>query len=101
MPERIHSEQMVRAARNQALFREVNESVREVNEAFGEIVPPAEWVCECAHPTCVERMTLTIDEYKALRAGPTRFAVAPSDATSSSKSKTSLPKRSVIGSSRS
>lgn len=79
MPERIHREHMVRAARNQALFREVNESVREVNETFGEIEPTAEWVCECAHPTCVERITLTIDEYKALRAAPSLFAVAPSE----------------------
>jgi hypothetical protein len=79
MPERIHREHMVRAARNQALFREVNESVREVNETFGEIEPTSEWVCECAHPTCVERISLTIDEYKALRAAPTLFAVAPSE----------------------
>jgi len=73
-----HAEHAARAAHNQALFREVNERVKEVNEPLSEVEPTPEWVCECADPTCVERITLTMEEYEALRAEPTHFAVAPS-----------------------
>ena len=37
-----------RAARNEALFRRVNERVQEVNEAFGAILEEGDFFCECA-----------------------------------------------------
>ena len=77
MRERIQKEHAARAARNQSVFREVNESVKEVNESFGRPVPQESWICECADPACVEHIALTSDEYENLRAKPTRFAVAP------------------------
>ena len=40
-----------RAATNHALFREVNERVKEVNEGFSLVIPMGEWVCECANDT--------------------------------------------------
>jgi hypothetical protein len=70
---------MERAAKNQSLFRDVNERVADLNEAFGSIRPIGEFVCECADQTCVEQIGLTIDEYEALRERAERFAVAPSD----------------------
>ena len=39
---------------------------------------PAEvlnFVCECAHENCAERLELTRDEYEAIRRVPTHFAV--------------------------
>jgi hypothetical protein len=77
MQEEKHDVHAVRAARNQALFREVNERVKEVNEPFGDAVATPEWVCECADASCIETITLTMDEYEALRSNPTHFAVAP------------------------
>jgi hypothetical protein len=74
LPKRIQDE---RAARNQDLFRQVNDRVKEVNEDFE--VTEGEWVCECADTACVERISLTMDEYVALRGTPTRFAVAPTE----------------------
>ena len=35
---------------NEALFREVNERLRGLNEAFGEVTNRMELVCECAGP---------------------------------------------------
>ena len=67
----------LRAARNQSLFREVNERIEGLNEGFGVILPMGEWVCECADEGCVERMDLTVEEYEAIRQHPNRFPVLP------------------------
>ena len=64
---------------NEALFREVNERIRELNEAL----PPAlntAWTCECSNARCLELVELTPDEYEAVRARPERFLVYPDEA---------------------
>jgi hypothetical protein len=67
----------LRAARNQALFRRVNERIEEVNEAFRLMLDDADFVCECAHDNCMERIPLTADEYHDVRRIPTHFVVKP------------------------
>lgn len=69
-----------RAGRNQSLFREINERMRELNEGFSLAAPTADWVCECANDACTERIELTPQEYEALRRHGASFAVAPGDA---------------------
>ena len=69
-----------RAGRNQALFREINERVRDLNDTFTAITPVGEWICECANDTCVEQVEMTLDEYEAVRASGTHFFVSPDDA---------------------
>jgi hypothetical protein len=67
---------MVRAARNQALYRHVNERLRDVNEVFDEFAAlSGGWVCECCDAECIEMMEMTLAEYEALRGHPHRFAV--------------------------
>jgi hypothetical protein len=69
-----------RLGENEALFREVNERVAEVAEEFLEIGArdtPVEFSCECGAADCTEQMPLTLVEYEAVRAEPTRFAVVP------------------------
>jgi hypothetical protein len=68
-----------RAARNQSLFREINERVKQLNEGFSMVLPVGEWICECADDTCVERIELSATEYEAVRSNGTRFLVAPGD----------------------
>ena len=68
-----------RGARTQSLFRDVNERVREINEAFSTVVPHGDWICECADDACSQRIALTLEEYEIVRADPRRFIVAPSD----------------------
>lgn len=71
-------EEMLRAARNQALYREVNEQIESLNEAFGEaLAASSTWVCECADQDCAEPVEMTLGEYEQLRAHPNRFAVLP------------------------
>jgi hypothetical protein len=68
-----------RAARNQSLYRSVNERVKEVNEAFESVLPFGDWVCECANVDCAEVVKLTTEEYESVRAEPVWFLVLPSD----------------------
>jgi hypothetical protein len=74
-------ERETRAAKNQAMFREVNERVKELNDPTeghpGLVL--FDWVCECAHETCVERIALTLREYESVRGVPTHFGVAASN----------------------
>jgi len=66
----------VRAGRNQALFREVNERVRSLSAAWpaaGEV----DFVCECANEDCARPLSLDLGQYEAVRADPTTFVVAP------------------------
>ena len=64
-----------RAARNEALFRRVNERVQEVNEAFGAILEEGDFFCECADIECMEKIGMTRREYEKLRDVSTHFAV--------------------------
>jgi hypothetical protein len=66
-----------RAARNEALFRRVNERLEELNESFASVTEHGEFVCECADAGCVERIELTLSAYEAVRKVPTRFVVKP------------------------
>jgi hypothetical protein len=69
----------MRAARNQSLFREINERVKQLNEGFSMVLPVGEWICECADDTCVERIELSAVEYETVRVDGTHFIVAPGD----------------------
>jgi hypothetical protein len=65
-------------ARNEVLFREVNERVEEVNEGMdGGRDSVMIFVCECGNTGCLERIELTQREYEAIRANPKHFAVLP------------------------
>jgi hypothetical protein len=65
------SEQEVRIAHTEALFRDVNERIAESADRFD--ARDAEFVCECADPGCVERVPATLDRYEQVRADGTTF----------------------------
>jgi hypothetical protein len=66
-----------RFAENEALFRQVNERVKELNRGFSVVLERGDYVCECGSVDCVERVSLTPEEYERVRAEPTLFVVAP------------------------
>ena len=66
-----------RAARNEALFRRINERLEEVNKAFEDILGAADFFCECADVECMEKIRMSIAEYEELREDSTHFAVKP------------------------
>jgi hypothetical protein len=77
--DRSEGERATRLARNQALYREVNERVQAINDAFDSLLPLGDWICECANPDCSERLSLTHEEYENLRAEGSHFAVGPDE----------------------
>ena len=72
-------ERQHRAARNQSLFREVNERVNGVNHSFHVFTSLSEWICECANDDCFERIEMSLREYEDVRRHGSRFFVFPSD----------------------
>lgn len=69
----------VAAAKDQSLFREVNERLRDLNEAFEAITREAEFICECANRDCIEHVPMTLAEYEQVRSVPTHFVVLPDE----------------------
>ena len=68
-------EREIRAARNQALFRAVNEKMTELNEAFVGVTGAYAIACECADTGCVQTVEIAPDAYEQVRANPRRFVV--------------------------
>jgi hypothetical protein len=66
-------------AKTQSLFREVNERINDVDKQRASLDMPEDVICECAHPECVERITLNAVEYNGLRSRSTWFVIAPLD----------------------
>ena len=65
-----------RVARNEALFREVNERIREINaEMAGDEM--SDFLCECGDDECTQAIVLAPHEYEAVRANPKRFVIVP------------------------
>lgn len=65
----------VRAGRNQAVFRAVNEKMAALNAAFAEAVGTFSIACECDDLLCVELIEIAPEDYWAVRAEPRRFVV--------------------------
>ena len=65
-----------RLARNEDFFRSVNERIRDIADRHGSDLHDYEFLCECSDPACLERVTLSLDEYEAVRADATRFVLA-------------------------
>ena len=63
--------QQERAAKNQAVFRDVNEGIRDITEVQEETW--GDVLCECDDLTCIERIPVTITEYERVRAHGDRF----------------------------
>jgi hypothetical protein len=66
-----------RFARNEAIFREVNERVAEVRDSEARMT---NFLCECGNLDCVEEIALTAAEYMKIRSSPATFAVVPGHA---------------------
>jgi len=62
-----------RVAKNEVLFREVNERIRELAPGGG----PTEFLCECGDAGCVEPVQLSLARYEEVRRDPARFFVRP------------------------
>lgn len=66
-----------RAARNEALFREVNEQMRSLSGRPGPGTDEMLFICECADEHCAERVAVPAAVYEAVRSNPRRFLILP------------------------
>jgi hypothetical protein len=63
-----------RAAKNQSVFRDVNERI----EDLAGSAMFATFVCECLREDCEQAISLTLEEYEHIRSSPNRFFVVDS-----------------------
>lgn len=61
--------------RNEALFRQVNERLRELGEGFSVVMEQADFVCECGDESCIEPIQLRLEEYERVRSDSRWFVV--------------------------
>jgi hypothetical protein len=66
-----------RIGENEALFRRANEQLRVRYDELGlddELLP---FICECGDSRCTDTVTLTLDEYGAIRDHGRHFLIVP------------------------
>src|ERR1043165_2907917 len=69
---------VVRAARNEALFREVNERLENLAHTFEQVAGPGtSFACECADLDCLKQVAMSVGEYERVRSHPNQFVVLP------------------------
>jgi len=66
--------QVEKAARNQVVFREVNERIAELTGLVSQTGVNL-FICECSDPGCAEAVEITAAEYEAVRADGCRFVI--------------------------
>jgi hypothetical protein len=66
-----------RIGQNEALFREINERIEDMNAAFGAITETMNVVCECGDSSCTLQIEIALPLYERVRTEPTHFIVVP------------------------
>jgi len=66
-----------RAARNEALFREVNENIARLEERYSQTQTEPVYLCECANAGCAEQIAIDPGTYGRVRSQPRLFFVRP------------------------
>ena len=66
-----------RLARNEIVFREINERIEALAHTQGQDDHVFEFICECSNGDCTLRLPLTLELYESTRADPASFIVAP------------------------
>jgi hypothetical protein len=69
------SEDNVKRARTESLFRDVNERIAESAQRFE--ADTTQFVCECADPDCTHRLEVTLEEYEDVRSDGATFMLEP------------------------
>jgi hypothetical protein len=71
----VTEDQEERLAKNELLFRTLNENIRGLASGL-QGKEPFEFICECATTGCFERLSLTLPEYERIRQDGTHFLLA-------------------------
>jgi len=71
------NERKRRIGENEAIFRSVNEQVRELTASLATATNTMKVVCECGARSCTDQFEITTDAYGQVRADSTVFVVKP------------------------
>jgi hypothetical protein len=69
--------QQERIARNNSIFRDANEKIREKSIELDDPVERIPFLCECPRESCATIVQLTPGEYEAIRRDRTYFFTSP------------------------
>ncbi len=74
----MSDERARRVGANEALYRQVNERIQELNETFATLTDDDfTIVCECGDLHCAEQIRVPRATYERIRANPVHFVVRP------------------------
>ena len=60
---------------NEAVFREANERIEELNKTFASFTDELVLVCECGFGDCTEKISMSVAAYEELRSDAATFAI--------------------------
>jgi hypothetical protein len=65
-----------RVGLNEAIFRQVNEQIRDLNREFETEQGTMTVICECGSSDCTERLELPVQDYERVRSDPRHYVIA-------------------------
>ena len=72
----VSEERARRVGLNEAIFRQVNEQIRDLNRDFDTEQGTMTVICECGNADCTERLELHVQEYERVRDDARHYVIA-------------------------
>jgi hypothetical protein len=72
----VTDERARRVGLNEAIFRQVNEQIRDLNRNFGTERGTMTVICECGYSDCTERLDVGVQEYERIRSDSRLYVIA-------------------------
>lgn len=69
-----------RVGANEAVFRQVNERLKDLNSTFVNLTETFQVVCECGNADCIDQVPIDATAYHDVRADAAHFIVVPGHA---------------------
>lgn len=73
----MSDERARRVGLNEAIFRQVNEQIRDLDRGFGTEQSTMSVICECGSSDCTERLELRVEEYERVRSDARLYVIVP------------------------
>jgi hypothetical protein len=73
----VSDERARRVGLNEAIFRQVNEQIRDLNRDFETNQGTMTVICECGDGECTERLEIRIRDYEDVRSDSRTYVIAP------------------------
>ena len=71
----MSDERARRVGLNEAIFRQVNEQIRSLDQNFGTAEGTMNVVCECGNSDCIDRLELAVSAYERVRSNSRLYVI--------------------------